>query len=291
MYNLFALTDEPQKRVCKFTLSQDVQRDITTHFKESESEFASFEEEIVFDGRYKPDISQILVINDFDDIDDICNAIKNPLALPDISPFDLTKLNIKAIFVGYQNPNNECVALFQKFNRSKVISPHGLSIYYSGNTYKRLDGSGITLEKSISARLIGKKLQFFSFHIARQIFDLTGFFIEATDKDIDNFSKNSVFSNDSPEIIGIVDIWCRRKIASINQSGVLSASLANANDIISKAKNFNIAIEVKNDGKENKILIPKDKKELKKLLRFLDDDYYESLLSTQKFLTNSKRKV
>ncbi len=39
----------------------------------------------------------------------------------------------------------------------------------------------------------------------------------------------------------------------------------------------------------NRIVIPSNKTELRRLLRFLDEDYYESALSQMRYVSNSKR--
>ena len=46
---------------------------------------ASGQEEIEFDGKYKPDENECLVIKSYDDIDNIHEAVGNPLAVPEIS--------------------------------------------------------------------------------------------------------------------------------------------------------------------------------------------------------------
>ena len=63
------------------------------------------------------------------------------------------------------------------------------------------------------------------------------------------------------------------------------------NDIKAIAAEFSIPIEyVVQDGGE-RIKVPSDRKSLKTLLRFLDEDYYKSPLSKTNYLTNSKRAV
>jgi len=40
---------------------------------------------------------------------------------------------------------------------------------------------------------------------------------------------------------------------------------------------------------DGKIILPTNPTQLRRLLRFLDEDYYESALSQTRFLSNSKR--
>ena len=66
------------------------------------------------------------------------------------------------------------------------------------------------------------------------------------------------------------------------------------NEIQSVAGNFNqelpeehhIVININDDGK---LVIPEDKRQLKELIRFLDEDYVTAPLTKRKCLTNSKK--
>ncbi|MFN2812460.1 DUF4868 domain-containing protein, partial [Escherichia coli] len=77
---------------------------------------------------------------------------------------------------GYAQPNGVVKILLQNFDRRKVISTNGLSIFHSTNVYKKIEGIGLTVDHKLSAILEGGKLKFFSFHAARQIFDLSEYY-------------------------------------------------------------------------------------------------------------------
>ncbi len=79
-FNLFALTSDPERRILRIPLSQEVQSEVTNLFKKQESDFiSSVEEKIPFDGKYKPDPGECLVISDYSDIDKLKHALANPL--------------------------------------------------------------------------------------------------------------------------------------------------------------------------------------------------------------------
>lgn len=85
--NLFALTEDPANRIVRFSLSKDVQDELTFFLRDQETKFNNTaQDEIPFDGKYKPDIGEILVINNFDDIDGLAAAVKNPLTIPEVIP-------------------------------------------------------------------------------------------------------------------------------------------------------------------------------------------------------------
>lgn len=289
--NLFALTSDPARRVLKFSLSNEVQVELTAYFEAQEQSFNDYiEEEIEFDGKYKPDAGEVLVINGFDDIDGLENAIRNPLTIHQVEASPEVMGSIKAIFSGYVDEANNVVLLIQCFDKRKIISTNGLSIFHAADVFKKIEGIGLTLDTKLAATLIGNRLRFFSFHVMRQLFDMSEYYREATDSDINEFAQLECISvDDMPQLIAMADTAVRRKVSLIQQSQILER-VAVA-DIRTVAMEFDIPLAtVVSDGIE-KIRLPTNKADLKKILRFLDEDYYKSPLSNTQFLSNSKRAV
>ena len=122
------------------------------------------------------------------------------------------------------------------------------------------------------------------------IFDMTSYYQEATDNDIKQFSAlKQVHVDNVDELMAASDSWVRRKVWLVMQSNILGK--VPPNDIKAIAAEFSIPVEYVSHEGEEKIKLPADKKSLKTLLRFLDEDYYKSPLSKTNFLTNSKRAV
>ena len=71
----------------------------------------------------------------------------------------------------------------------------------------------------------------------------------------------------------------------INDSGVLQDN--SASQIKSIAKKIGVLIEVS----DNKVVIPKDKEQVKIILGFLDEEAYKGPFSKKTFLANSKRAI
>lgn len=165
IFNLFALTNDPARRIVKFDLSQEVQSDLTAYLKEQELAFSKSEEEIEFDGKYKPDQGEVLYIENYDDIDDLRIAIENPLSLEIVEPSEDFFHQIKALFTGYKIESDSIKVLLQNFDRRKIISTNGLSIFHSSNVYKKIEGIGLTIDHKLTATLEGGRLKFFNFHL------------------------------------------------------------------------------------------------------------------------------
>lgn len=290
MFNLFALTNDPATRVVRFKLSQKVQTELTAYLKLQEAEFEKSSKDVIpFDGKYKPDDGEALLIDSFDDIDSLGQSITNPLGVQEIVATEEVFGSIKALFSGYVN-GGVATVLIQYFDKRKIISTSGMSLYHSKNEYKKIEGVGITIDTKLSAVLKGNKLQFFSFHLVRQIFDLSEYYLEATDNDINEFAALPLIKvDDLPGLISMSDSWVRRKVSLIQQSQILQT--VPLNDIKAVAIEFNIALELVQDAGAEMIKLPSTKAELKTLLRFLDEDYYKSPLSKVQYLTNSKRLV
>lgn len=87
------------------------------------------------------------------------------------------------------------------------------------------------------------------------------------------------------EFVDAASIWERRKIASINDSGVLQNFTAAK--IKTLARQSGVTIEVV--GK--KVVLPKDKAKRRIVLGFLDEEVYKGAFSRTVFQTNSKRKA
>lgn len=288
MFTLFAYTRDPAQRIVRFAVDQDVQEKLTHYLEDQVSYFERTRESFPFDGKYKPDEDETLVIEEFEDIDNLSKAVEAPLDIPVADPQEFAFDQIRALFFGRREADGSITTYLQHFDRRKLITDTGFSIFHSKNVYKRIEGTGLTLDTRITAKLTGKRLEFASFFLVRQMFDMTSYYEEATDADIHEFAKlPHVSVTDQAALIEVSDTWVRRKFWLIKQSGILErVALA---DIKLIAAEFGIAADYTNiDGAEH-LQLPVDKRQLKTLLRFLDEDYYKSPLSKTNFVTNSKR--
>ncbi|WOH76452.1 DUF4868 domain-containing protein [Bradyrhizobium sp. NDS-1] len=286
--NLFALMND--RRVVRIPLTAEVQREMDEIFNNQEQKFrASSEEQIAFDGKYKPDEGECLFIEDYDDIDGLHAAIANPLGIPQIAPEADEFEKIKALFMG-KSQDGKRIALVQNFDKRKVLSNKGFAIFHSADVFKKVEGVGLTIGANLSAILEDGRLSFFSFHSARQIFDLSQYFREATDEDLNSFAASEALKvKDLATFVAASDNWIRGKIALVMQSGILETIDFEATK--AAALVFGINLETEANGDKVALVLPEKKAELKKLLRFLDEDYFQSVLSSTPHLSNSKRRV
>lgn len=282
--NLFALTGNAAARVLRFPLSAALQADIESIFRNQRNSFlAGIVQTIEFDGRYRPEEGELLLIKDFVDPDALSKIIADPIAVEQFDPKVHSLESVKAIFAGC--PDGSGQVLIQLFEKRRLIATKSVAIFFSGNTFERMSDTGLTLDTKLLAVLDGKDLKFQSFHFLRRVFDVDDYFKEATAAEVKSFAVHPVLSTaNAAAFESAASSTVRRKIAFILQSGILDKHPVAA--IVATAGTFKVTIQTTQDGK---IVLPESPSELRKLLRFLDEDYYESPLTQTQYVSNSKR--
>lgn len=281
MLNLFALVNDKDDPVRRIPLSRDLQSEITDFLSEQIRNFHTGQHEIDFSGSYNADEGEIFRIREYPLDNNIVDAIENPLER-DVLNLREIKHRIVALFTGSWSNNGKLIG-FQSFDPRKIISK-GFTIINSGDTYTKLEDPGITLQDKLTALYDGTDLLFYSYHNTRHFVDLSDYYREATDADLKNFASNrSLFVEDANLFMQNADLIIRKKIALLQKNRVLGKVAVK--DIRTSAKQFGLDIEIKN-GK--KLVLPSDKNELMNVLRFLDEDYFNTVLTKRKCLTNSK---
>lgn len=285
--NLFALMDVAGARLIRFPLSVDLSADIATVFNNQHGEFFRGVDTIVpFDGRYTPEEGELLEIPDFADVDGLLAAVANPLSVdqydPNIHSLDL----VRAIFTGIEVGGIPRV-LVQIFERRRLIARAGLMLFYAKNQFQKMSESGLSLDTKLLAVLEGTNLKFQSFHFAKRVFDLSEYFREATNEEVTTFAGHEKLAvQDVQAFLAAAGQQIRKKISLIRQSAVLENY--STDQILAVAASMQFPLALSDDGR---IIVPDNNTELRKLLRFLDEDYYESPLSNTRFISNSKRKA
>lgn len=282
---LFALTSIPGARILRFPLTQELNLELENAFSEQLNAFmAGIAELIEFDGRYRPEEGELLVINGFEDVDGLAGAVANPMSVDQFDPNVHSLEMVKALFTGHTQDGVQRI-LIQLFERRRLFATKSLAIFYTGNTFHRLNDAGLTLDTKLLAVLEGNQLKFQSFHFLARVFDVSEYFNEATAEEVNTFASHPALEvDDAAGFTAAANSMVRKKIALILQSGVLDKFTPA--QIIAAAQTFKVNVETTDDGR---IKLPQGGAELRRLLRFLDEDYYESPLTQTRFVSNSKR--
>lgn len=283
--NLFALTNMAEARIIRFPLSQALQDEIKDLFERQLATFLNGIDTVVaFDGRYRPEEGELLSIDKFEDIDGLGDAVTNPLRIELYDPKVHSLDSVKALFTAQEN-NGQRKILIQLFENRRLIAAKGLALFYSGNTFQKMSDAGLTMDTKLLAVLQDGALKFQSFHYLRRVFDLDEYFKEATADEVQTFAAHEKLAvADAAAFVANASAPIRKKIALIRQSGILEKFTTE--QIVAAAQTFGVVINTSDDGR---IAVPNNSTELRRLLRFLDEDYYQSPLSQTRYISNSKR--
>lgn len=287
--NLFALVDDDDAPTRRIPLTAALNTEVTQLFAAQQVALLADKQSIAFTGSYNVDEGEIFTIADYPLPLAIGQAIANPLVCQVLN-LNTETHRIKALFSGTWSPAAKTVD-FQVFDAGKLLK-RGFTLIGSGNNYKKLEEPGLMLQDKLTAHYHNGTLYFGSFHNTKRFLDLADYYREATDTDLDAFAATELFAvEDVAEFKSQADSIIRKKIALLQKNEVLKN--ITVVDIQTVANNFNaelpeehhISIIVNEDGK---LVIPDDKKQLKELIRFLDEDYVTAPLTKRKCLTNSK---
>lgn len=283
------LNDGNENPVQLLEVDNDTQVAICSSFAEAAIPLLSGKQIVPFDGSYKPNDDEGLSICNFHLAEVITDAVRNPLGLQTFSYNKGEEPDIRAIFIGERTEadNTEIFNVaFQRFRKEQYLSTKKFSLFYDQDTFIRENRWGIGVTDIIDCVFTKMELRFSSYFYARQIFDLSEYYRSATDVEVQNFSGLDLLSiADKDQFQSMADTWIRRKIAAINDSGVLKNNTAAKIKKLAQGCGLEITIENK------KLIIPTDKKKLKEILGFLDDEVYKGAFTEETYITNSKRKV
>ena len=212
------------KRICE---DNDSQVTIAKTFSDAGEELRNNKTDVPFDGKYTPqgEDMEILVINNFSLPGIIKEALKNPHGLEVYSPVNGELPPIKALFIGKYSCDDEqeqYTAVFQKFRNDQYITAARHHLFFTGDTFVKDTRLGITIATTADCVIKDGNLYFPSYHFAKQIFDLTDYYRVASSQDVQAFVDSKLISMEgSADFVNSANTWERRKIASINDSGVL----------------------------------------------------------------------
>ena len=140
------------------------------------------------------------------------------------------------------------------------------------------------LDNSLTFIAEDGKLKFKHFQKMRSIVNLLDVYREATDQEVQSFSSHVSFEvADHAAFLASADQVSRKLMHAINRSGTLDNYTVPQIETAANAVGVGVTVNA------GRIVMPTERAEVKKLLRFLDDGLYEAPLSGQRYITNSKR--
>ena len=234
-----------------------------------------------------PDSDDLLVIDDQEIAEFFRNAVSKDSA--DLKPLELSghsTVNIKGIFA--KSTKRDDRILLQKFMSSQYLQKKGnLPFVYFNKQFDILKEQGFTLDTKLTAVIENGQIKFISFHSLRNILKVQHHFLEATNDEVEEFQNHPAFHvEDAAEFHKLMDERTRKLIYAIRKSKVLENN--SARKIHEEAQKLDLKDIYYSNGK---FTLPKNKKQLKTFLSFLEDSVYRGTFSNQTYETNSKREV
>ena len=279
MSQLYAFLKNGQLRY--IDLSEDIVEPTRQLFLNASSELMNDEtEKIEFDGRYviRDEENEISFIKM--GLPEVFNDI--PTNQHGLTTLDIDNDVIQSIF-WYEDG----AFLFQMFSNGNLLeNKYILRFFQEQHNFTRMTDKAFIINNKIQAIHKNDCLYFKSFPSASKIFDLSGHMVEATASDVIAFGNQNSISVDSDWLSGHANAKTRRLIKMVTESGTLETFMnlsSKKRDKLAKSVNIDISIE------EDKLALPSNIGKVNKILEFLNEDVYRGMITSNVFITNSKR--
>lgn len=287
---LFALMNKDSAvKIYRIDLDRKTNSDITKTFLDQTSFFETHHNiELPFEAGYNPSYNECSYINNFTDANILLDAVKRNTAMPKWTQ-QIGLDNITALFMAPEHPQIKDKIAIQSFTKKQILNASKY-LWLNKDVFSLSELMGFNLDDKLVAIIQNNKIKFKNFNNLRSIFEMNKYFANATLQQIDDFVKQSIF--DLPQgfdLASLADNVIRKKVTLINNSGILTQH--SVVDITTAATTLNFKIHTTGIGAQQKIMMPSTKKEIKELLDFLDEDYFNSEITKQRFRSNSKRKA
>lgn len=286
MADFFVMTRDDEFR--RLEIEQGLQNYLGNMFMKGAQVLRDQDLEVVSFGRFafQPDETQVLRIDGFDLSDHLKAAVDEPIACPSLAPREDLSAGLKAVVSSF--PNEGMIA-FQAIDRRRILEPRGLTMILDDGTFRRIREPGLQLSEDVHAVLEGRSLRFRTAYWARRIFDISAFYIEATEEEVDSWitREDIKIEGDPEEYRERLSQWERKRIGFILDSGILDHV---AMPVIQKrAKEYGLQIDLETDDGKERLVVPENASARRNLIKFLEEDYYRGPLSNNVYIANSKR--
>ncbi|MEO5365461.1 MAG: DUF4868 domain-containing protein [Magnetococcus sp. WYHC-3] len=288
--NFFVLLHGEQGHAFRrLDISREIQEQLEPLFRQQEVDFLNGVDEVTeFNGGWKPDENEHLRVSSNPQAQAVAEVIRsNPTSVQAIGASELKPPLAKAIFTGEVGRYGVVRVLMQRIDPRKYLSPTALfALIAKQDRLVRLEEPVLSLDNQLLCVTTDDAIRFRSFHNLKMVFDLKDLYKEATDQDISALAGHEhIEVGDLSKLMANADTQVRKLLYSIKAEGVLDRHTPDAIKEAGSRLGFNLSVT------NGKLVIPQDKKELKALLRFLDDSIYEAELTGNRYETNSKRRM
>jgi hypothetical protein len=286
--DFFAIVGGHPEAVYRMELQQDLQNDLTEQFNTHAEQM--LDENLVrvpfARENFHPDETEILQISPFDLPELLFDPLENAVGWRTL-PLDEDTLSRVYCVFSYEQERERVV--FQVIPKAQRLAKTGLNLILAGNSFTQLKSPGLILGNACHAVFQDNVLTFKSVWWLKQIIDISSYYRAATDADVERFSEiGNVKVEDLNSLKQKSGQWVRSRLAYILDSGVLQNF--SPTELAIKAAGFNVELKTVNENGAEKLVIPQAHKELRSVLKFLEEEYYEGPITGAAYEANSKRR-
>ena len=288
-FQLLAIVKQnSQTQLLRIPLHQALQDNLATDWHIQYDTFLEGTDEIRFDPGYTPANQEIFFLTGFNLPDWLEN--QNSLTVPNLGSIgrdDTLFDSVKGIVAFARNQNGEELVLFQRFTRTQLIQP-GRFLFMQRGTYTGVDRPALMLNRKLSAiyQPDERRLLFDSYRNVNTFLPLDDFYKEASEQDIREILNHERLAPENlDEIATNPDQWTRKRFALLRHSGVLDTF--STDEILTRSEGYDIQIQIV----EDRLVFPADKRRVKRLLQFLNEELFRGAITDTLYETNSKKKA
>lgn len=286
--DFFAIAGHPTKKIYRLNIEQQLQSELERQFLRQANAVVDPDLEVIpFEGgNFTPDDSEILEISPFDIPAEIYDPLQNIVGCETLPGDDETIGSVYCIF-GYDGDSEKLI--FQVIQKQQRLAASSWAMFLSRDTFKRMEDPGLVLGAACHAVYQGGSLKFKSMWWVKQIFDISDFYRGATDADVDRFARcETVLVDDVAELKKNTGQWARTRIAFILDSGILENYTPE--QLATQAADFDVPLQLETDAGVVRLRIPLERKPLRAVLKFLEEELYIGVITGERYEANSKRK-
>jgi len=238
---------------------------------------------------FKADSGTILFVEQYHLPTIYRRALDDSSSIPRFTMSKTDAVHIRSIFAIDTNEQTGESILFQSSGATKILDTNR-TLFYRDDSFHKLNEPGFIIDSQLAAIFKDGRLYFRSYSVVNRFLDLMGYLHAATNPQIRDFLNSPLFvCDDIDAVLDCSDDWMRRRFTSIQTLGTLKN--LNAKTAAKKAKKYKIDLSLADKNGKKAFIVPKDKKEIKQLLRFLNEEYYTGELTGNQYLTNSHTQV
>lgn len=275
-------------RLMRVPLHQRLQEELAQSWSDQYDAFVNDIDAIDFNAGYQPEAHERFRINDYELPVWIAGETSQSVAsLNAVTANDELLESTKGIVAFARNGAGEGLVLFQNFNRSHIIRP-GRFLFLQNNTYETTQRSGLTLDNKLSAVYLPATdtLLFHNFRTVNTFLPLSAFYDEASEREIIEVLNHQLLApEDAESLARNSNQWFRKRFAMLRDSGVLNQYTAQ--EIAKRSTGYEVDVRLMG----GQIVFPRDRRDSKKLLQFLNEELFRGPITETLYETNSKREA